>query len=302
MLVEWLVIGSWPFWLVTAAIIAAIVAAVENEKGLWATVCFVGYLVGLHLCSGVNMLTWARDHVEVIAGGAVGYLILGAGWGVVKWYFFTRKRAATIEEDYKQARRSFLRDGITVPIETSTGEQPKAEQPKPGNPSWVPNAFRRADPNDSNVSVHPSDKPSTRRINVENATEETPVPPELRKAWEEHIQKGYYHSSTTNLKTHIVPPRPNDYKATILTWMTFWPASLFWTMLNDPIRAAFRHIYANLSRTLQEISNKAFKDITQMHEKDTKVDLPPPPPTSADNQTPGPVPPGSTPDVSVVTK
>ena len=55
MLVDWLVVGSLPFWLITAAIIAGIIAAVENEKGLWATVCFVGYLVALHLGGGVDI-------------------------------------------------------------------------------------------------------------------------------------------------------------------------------------------------------------------------------------------------------
>lgn len=282
MLVDWLVIGSLPFWLVTAAIVAAIITAVENEKGLWATVCCIGYLAALHLAGGVDMLLWARTHAEWIAGGLVGYLVLGALWGVAKWYFFTKKKAAETEENYRQARKDFLQKGIVHP-----DDAPKCapEQQQRGVFGRIGEfLYAGTQPVDS------VGKP-LRRINVPDATEETAVPPELRAAWQAVVQQGYYHNGRVNV--NIVPPRPNDHKSTITTWMSFWPASLFWTLLNDPIRAAFRHIYASLVRTLQDISNSAYAGVTNMHAKDTKADAPPPPPAGSEASPHAPIPPGS---------
>lgn len=286
MLVDWLVIGSLPFWLVTVGIVAAIIAAVENEKGLWATVCCIGYIAALHLVGDVNVLLWARAHLQWIAGGLVGYLILGAVWGVAKWYFFTKKKAGETEENYRQARKDFLRKGIIHP-----DDAPKCspEQQQRGVFSRIGEfLYGGAQPVDS------VGKP-LRRLHVSDATEETPVPTELRAAWQVVVQQGFYNNGQGII--NIVPPRPNDHKSTITMWMSFWPASLFWTLLNDPVRAAFRHIYASLVRTLQDISNRAYSDVASMHAKDTKADAPPPPPSESAAASPNaPIPPGSTPD------
>jgi hypothetical protein len=49
--------------------------------------------------------------------------------------------------------------------------------------------------------------------------------------------------------------------------MSYWPWSLTWTMLKDPMRKAFLAIYHNIAEQLQEISNRAFKGV--------EADLPP---------------------------
>ena len=240
----------------------------------------------MQLAGGVDLLNWARNHVEWLAGGAVGYLVSGTIWGVVKWYFFTKKMAGATEENYKQARKDFLLKGIVHPDDA----------PKCAPEQQLRGVFGRIG-EFLYGGVQPVDsvgKP-LRRINVSDATEETPVPPELRAAWQAVVQQGYYHNGRATI--NIIPPRPNDYKSTILMWLTFWPASLFWTLLNDPVRAAFRHIYASLVRTLQDISNRAYSDVASMHAKDTKADAPPPPPSDPATASPSaPIPPGSTPD------
>ncbi len=54
-------------------------------------------------------------------------------------------------------------------------------------------------------------------------------------------------------------PRAREHKADILFWMTYWPWSGFWTLLNDPIRRLFRAIYHRITGILQRISDHAFK-------------------------------------------
>jgi hypothetical protein len=49
--------------------------------------------------------------------------------------------------------------------------------------------------------------------------------------------------------------------------MSYWPWSLSWTILKDPVRKAFSTIYHHIAVYLQEISDRAFKGI--------EADLPP---------------------------
>jgi hypothetical protein len=54
-------------------------------------------------------------------------------------------------------------------------------------------------------------------------------------------------------------PQVSHHKSQITAWMTFWPISMAWTMINDPITKAFKEIYYRISSTLQSIADKAFQ-------------------------------------------
>jgi hypothetical protein len=55
------------------------------------------------------------------------------------------------------------------------------------------------------------------------------------------------------------PPRPGDHKSRIIGWIALWPASMLWTIINDPVRRAAEEIYARLGGTYQHISNRVFQ-------------------------------------------
>jgi hypothetical protein len=56
--------------------------------------------------------------------------------------------------------------------------------------------------------------------------------------------------------------KPNVYrsKTRILFWMSWWPFSLAWTLINDPITRAFTCIYNAITNWLQRISDSAFAE------------------------------------------
>lgn len=58
-----------------------------------------------------------------------------------------------------------------------------------------------------------------------------------------------------------IPPKVGDYKAKIIGWMSFWPGSLVWTMINDPVRRIFETIYYRIAKFMQRISDNVFADI-----------------------------------------
>lgn len=55
-----------------------------------------------------------------------------------------------------------------------------------------------------------------------------------------------------------LPPQIRQHKARTITWMVYWPMSLLWTALNDPIRRLYNWAYNVISDVLQSISGRAF--------------------------------------------
>ena len=88
------------------------------------------------------------------------------------------------------------------------------------------------------------------------------MPEELQSQWQRCVEM-----ATKNRRRLDVRPLAARHKAGILHWMSYWPWSLSWTILKDPVRKAFLTIYHNIAEHLQEISDRAFKGI--------EADLPP---------------------------
>lgn len=63
-------------------------------------------------------------------------------------------------------------------------------------------------------------------------------------------------------RTVKIPFQAKDYRSDILMWMTWWPFSAFWTIINDPVRKAFEWIFDRMEGTFNRISQRVF-DSTQ---------------------------------------
>jgi hypothetical protein len=57
-----------------------------------------------------------------------------------------------------------------------------------------------------------------------------------------------------------IPPRASENKNRILTWMSLWPLSFIWTMIDEPITKAFRFLFEQFKGLYQMISDSAFRD------------------------------------------
>lgn len=83
------------------------------------------------------------------------------------------------------------------------------------------------------------------------------VPPELRKDWAVYAKQDYF------LKRLKDPPQARLHKSKIVTWMVYWPSSLFWSTFDDLIRKIFTGIYLKLVDKLQQISNRVFLSVEE---------------------------------------
>lgn len=55
-----------------------------------------------------------------------------------------------------------------------------------------------------------------------------------------------------------VPLDVSEHKARIIRWMSYWPASMAWTILDDPLRRAFNWLNDRFGKFFQRVSDKAF--------------------------------------------
>jgi hypothetical protein len=88
------------------------------------------------------------------------------------------------------------------------------------------------------------------------------MPEDLQHIWQDCLTRARKTGRRLDVR-----PLAAQHKRSVLRWMSYWPWSLTWTMLKDPVRKAFLAIYHNIAEHLQEISNRAFKGV--------EADLPP---------------------------
>lgn len=60
-----------------------------------------------------------------------------------------------------------------------------------------------------------------------------------------------------------IRPQVGCHKARIYLWIAYFPWSMLWTVVNDPIRRICREIYAHIKATLQKISDHAWAGTEQ---------------------------------------
>lgn len=83
---------------------------------------------------------------------------------------------------------------------------------------------------------------------------------DIQKEWQSYLWR---HTSSDSIE-----PSAHKNKSRIILWMSYWPCSMLWTLINDPVRRIFLYEYYLLGKLFQDISNAIFKDfdINKYHE------------------------------------
>ena len=107
---ELFVIGSFWFWALVIAELALLVLFVENESGLWATVSLILFAVLLQFFGNADLIGFITASPLTVVSILGAYFLLGAIWGVVKWWIFCHDRL----EEYEELKAEFLQErGVT---------------------------------------------------------------------------------------------------------------------------------------------------------------------------------------------
>ena len=56
-------------------------------------------------------------------------------------------------------------------------------------------------------------------------------------------------------------PKAANNKNRIITWMSYWPLSAFWTLINEPVKKLFKFIYSKIESLYEKMSDSTFSDL-----------------------------------------
>ena len=99
--------------------------------------------------------------------------------------------------------------------------------------------------------------------------EGTDIPDHLLDHWQGYSQS--YGGRTKFPREFNGVPQVEYNKRRVLAWMCYWPWLAVWTVLNDPVRRAFKLIFEGIKSWLQSFANKQFAGVASDFRK------PPPP-------------------------
>jgi hypothetical protein len=67
--------------------------------------------------------------------------------------------------------------------------------------------------------------------------------------------------------TYVYVPNVTEHKGKIMLWMSYWPFSAVWTVVDHPVKSAFLFIYNRIKNRMQKMADKIFAPVVQEHEK-----------------------------------
>jgi hypothetical protein len=79
--------------------------------------------------------------------------------------------------------------------------------------------------------------------------------PELASKFQDYLANNYRRSERVEIN-----PQVAEHKEDILRWMTYWPFSGLWTIINDPVRKLFKVAFASIQGGLQKLSDRMFRN------------------------------------------
>lgn len=110
MLGQFLVIGSLFFWILLAGTCCLVLAAVEGENAVGALFTIVGFIAIVVFFSNFDYHSVREWNPWHILGYIALYILLGIGWGYVKWIFFLLNARDDYRRDREIWKKNFERD------------------------------------------------------------------------------------------------------------------------------------------------------------------------------------------------
>lgn len=225
---ELLVFGTFWFWTVVIIHCVALTVFLELDKAVFGTVFTAIAALAVIFMGNMVVFPWILSNPWHFLGGIVSYFLLAVIWVFIKWPFYARN----IEEFAKTKQLEWISQLST---ETRTTDEQKVDYKK----------------------------------TIESKTLVGCTIQEW-EAWATGWEKTREHERTYGywiVRKSVKRPKTmaeveefvEKNKGRIVSWMTYWPWSMLWTLLNDPVRRIMKHIYYAIRGTLIKIAAKVFK-------------------------------------------
>lgn len=255
MFYELLVFGTFWFWAVLAFEFCFLIYALGRENYGSCMVSVLLLLGGWLLFGDFRYVgSWIWHHPLQTLAWFGGYLVVGTIYAVSKWWLFVRD----VRDENRDKKKEWLASWKTNA--SNLGDMIRSIQDQLQNAR----ANDRIRCGEDYISI--DEKPMieayvTTLQNQQQALLESNgiMTAALLPCWKEY-EKKYYFSDWFGRSISISKPLPEDFKGRIISWIGYWPPSMFWTLLNDPLRRLGRQIYYGIANMLSNISNRAWRD------------------------------------------
>jgi hypothetical protein len=236
MIFELLAYGTIEFWGALFFIAAIFLYNTYQEKLGYSTLTVVGTVVALFCLTNLPILKFFRsltvlNYVEYVGG----YLLVGVVYMTLKWVYNTYE----IKSLYNTYRENFLKDYDynSFPTLESVTQFILANPtlPVPGSKGF---------------------KNSSRSFEVYNEIVDS-----FKSNFVRELHSLGYND---NYCVADLPPLIRNHKQELVFWAAYWPASLFFTLLGNPLRHVINFCINMLTKPLNAISVKMFKDFNEL--------------------------------------
>jgi uncharacterized membrane protein (DUF485 family) len=223
MIFAFLLFGTPWFWCALLFPSLFLLYLIENEKAVGALMTVL-ITIGVFVAFGdKRLLPWVISHPVDLAIDIGAYVLIGIVWGFVKWFFYVlraRDKYEKMRAEFEERADAFR---LTVATRAASDKYPLGR-----------GSTARTEANEESY------KAEVARLNVK--------PAGFDKALFQH------YASNQSFELRDFPPSADKNKGRIIFWMSYWPFSGVWTLINDPIT----RLYRRLGALFQKISHSMF--------------------------------------------
>ena len=253
------VIGSLWFWVIVAAEFCFLIYCLEYEKYYAAPITLVVFVLAV-LFLGNNfrdVVGWICDNPTMTAVYLASYVGVGAIWALSKWWLFVHD---TLDKN-RDIKRGWLANWKTQvrnleilikDTESKINNQQKYIEQNTNNAGVV----KQAENEIAKLTLLLKNTVDQRQIWAQSGGNMTAL---LLPIWKQY-EVEYIGHDWFGRRMNIAKPDHLRYKGRIIAWGGYWPPSMVWTILNDPLRRIGNWIYRMLGSTLKRISDSAWKN------------------------------------------
>ena len=229
------VFGTFWFWSLVGISTILMILCLEWDRIFLATITFVASVAAIIFLGNKGVIPWAIEHPYHIVAGVGVYFIIAVLWCFIKWKFYVRSINEFIQE--KQL-------------------------------AWILNLQKKI--NDRFYEKRCEDYKESIRTHTLVGVATIEEWKNYVNDWEENRHQKLRNRIDYHESPYVPKPlkRPTtkaevitfveENKSRIISWMTYWPWSMLWTILNDPIRKIMKQIFYQIKGLLVAMAMSTF--------------------------------------------
>lgn len=227
MLFAFLLLGTPWFWLFLAIPSLLLIWLVEDERG---TTAFITVLLAAAVWVAFGdpkIIPWIIAHPLKVAEYVAAYVGIGIVYGFIKWGFVLWKA----QDKYKKFRADYVANYASI------------------RENLIRRELGRKHSNRRDESREASDKRFEDEVAAKLAVQ---VKGFDKETFKKHLSDQHMTG---------IQPKTSENKLRIIFWMSYWPFSGIWTLINDPITRFYNFLYRRLGAAFDKMSDHMFKQL-----------------------------------------